>query len=159
LTVVTATASIEAPGVEPVARLVTSTVRAPDLSTSTKEVDHGSVMAGETITYTIRLRNSSVVTGTVSLVDQLPEAIEYIPDSVWASSGNAFYDQGAILWHGAVTPGSLIAIRYSARVNAVEPGTRVSNHAEIRVGGTDPIIRSATIELRTGPVFLCRVLK
>jgi uncharacterized repeat protein (TIGR01451 family) len=79
-----------------------TTVMGPDLTDSTKAVDKAMALPGETLSYTITLRNSGPVTATnASLVDPIPAHTTYVPGS---ASGGAVYnsDLDQIEWLGDV---------------------------------------------------------
>ncbi len=99
-TVITNVATLDDGITEPFDLTATTTVIKPDLSRSTKTVDRLEARSGDVLNYTIRVENNSPVPiSGVSVIDQLPEGLSYVPGSV---SANATYDPAgnAIRWSG-----------------------------------------------------------
>lgn len=63
----------------------------PALHSSYKIASRGWVVSGDTLTYTIRLRNSSRVTATADVTDPVPVEMDYIAGS---ATGGGAYDPG-----------------------------------------------------------------
>ncbi len=100
--VITNTATLDDGQGHTIQASATTTVLGPDLTSSTKTVDKPLALAGDTMTYTIALRNTSSISATgVSLVDPIPDNTVYVPGSV---SGGAVYnaDLHQIEWTGDV---------------------------------------------------------
>lgn len=106
----------------------------PDWRTSTKSADRATAAVGQTVTYTIALRNTGApFSETIVLSDTMPAALSLVTTSVSASGGaiSVTVDGDAIVWRG-VAP---VMIRYSAIVNArpADNGT-VVNTARFQPG-------------------------
>jgi uncharacterized repeat protein (TIGR01451 family) len=71
---------------------------------------------GDTLAYTILLRNSGETLPSVQVTSTLPAEVTYLGD-LWASSGSYGEASGVITWTGAVTAGVPITITYSATVD------------------------------------------
>jgi uncharacterized repeat protein (TIGR01451 family) len=63
----------------------------PGLRSSYKIASRGWVVSGDTLTYTIRLRNSSRITATADVTDPLPVEMNYVAGS---ATGGGIYDPG-----------------------------------------------------------------
>ena len=101
-TVITNTAALDDGQGHIIQASAATTVLGPDLTSSTKTVDKTMSLAGDTLTYTIALRNTGSLSATgVSLVDPIPENTAYVPGSV---TGGAVYnaDLHQIEWTGDV---------------------------------------------------------
>jgi uncharacterized repeat protein (TIGR01451 family) len=101
-TVITNTATLN-DGVGHILRAsAATTVMGPDLTNWSKTVDKVMALPGDTLAYTITLRNSGPVTASnASLVDPIPAHTTYVPGS---ATGGAVYNSGLdqIEWVGDV---------------------------------------------------------
>jgi len=117
--------------------IVTTTVGAADLSTSTKEADQTNYKAGDSVTYTITLNNTGTVAATnVVIVDTLPTYLTYVSDTAGGSeAGGVVTVNIASVAAGGSTPFDIVCT-----VNpAVVDGTVATNSADIDYNsGTNP---------------------
>jgi len=92
-------------------RTQVSLVEFPDASPSAKRVNKGEAVAGEALTYTIRVENRSTFSGTFSLRDPIPTGTSYVPGSLTSSLGVGGYSpaQQAITWTGRLPSGHTYA--------------------------------------------------
>ncbi|MBI3944100.1 MAG: DUF11 domain-containing protein, partial [Chloroflexi bacterium] len=129
-TQITVVASI-ADGVHPAFNLSsTTTVRAANLTGSTKRASTTIAAPGAIITYTISVINQGGSGASATISDTLPDGVELVADSLFAGNGTIAYDAGQrnIHWAGAVPPRSIATISYQVRVLS---GTAIVNTAEI----------------------------
>jgi uncharacterized repeat protein (TIGR01451 family) len=92
-----------------------------DLSSSRKTVDPQRAGAGETLTYTVVLRNTGVFSATDTvLFDAIPAYTTYVPGSVDATSGVAT-DAGGIGWTGTVSPREPVTVTFRVTVGEEVP--------------------------------------
>jgi uncharacterized repeat protein (TIGR01451 family) len=132
----------------------------PDFRSSTKQVNNLVPASGETITYTITLRNSgSPITSTVFLTDDLPAGLSYIPDTVSASLGHADYVDGSILWSDILSSTPTVTITYRVVVEEAEEPTLIANSATIDTGEYGVVNCSTAIIVDGIAVYLPLVLK
>lgn len=99
---------------------------------------------GDTVTYTIRLHNSSAVSLTVDVVDPIPADLEYV-----AGSGGSYNPADRTLrWDDVVVPaGSSVPLTYQARpAGAIARPKPVMNKATI-ISGTVSLERRAVVVL------------
>jgi uncharacterized repeat protein (TIGR01451 family) len=99
------------------------------LGSSTFVADRDVVSGGDTLTYTVALRNDGPETVSTSLSNTLPLSLTLVPGSL---SGPAVYDSPTrrVSWEGALRPGAAITFTYRAAVAADLPaGTLVANTA------------------------------
>ena len=97
------TAYLSSNTVAPMASSARVLILAPDLQLSTKLAQPALVGKGQEITYTVSLTNSGLISTTVSVVDQLPAATDYVAGSASAGATyNAALDR--IEWTGQVAP-------------------------------------------------------
>jgi uncharacterized repeat protein (TIGR01451 family) len=108
----------------------------PNLSGSAKFVDKNVAQPGDTLTYTIDLRNTGRLDATtVQMTDTLPQWTTYKPGSLWASSGNYNEAGGVITWTGAVGVAGTVTITFNANISAMVPkGTLILNTATTNDG-------------------------
>ena len=90
-------------------RAVASVVTFPDASPSFKHVDKDQALAGDVLTYTIRVENGSAISDVFGLSDPIPADVTYVPGSLAYTSGIADYNAGdrAITWMGTLPDGSV----------------------------------------------------
>ncbi|MCC7355001.1 MAG: S8 family serine peptidase, partial [Anaerolineae bacterium] len=87
----------------PVSATVVTTIAAPDLRTSVKEVDKLVARTGDTLTYTITLRNDGPVAAhSTILTDPIPAGLSYVAGS---ATGGATYDSATqeVRWTGTIS--------------------------------------------------------
>jgi uncharacterized repeat protein (TIGR01451 family) len=71
---------------------------------------------GDTLAYTILLKNSGETLSSVQVTSTLPSEVVYLGD-LWASSGSYGEAGGVITWTGGVAAGVPVTITYSATVD------------------------------------------
>lgn len=99
---------------------------------------------GDTVTYTIRLHNSSAVSLTVDVVDPIPADLEYV-----AGSGGSYTPADrTVRWDDVVVPaGSSVPLTYQARpAGAIARPKPVMNKATI-ISGSVSLERRAVVVL------------
>jgi uncharacterized repeat protein (TIGR01451 family) len=103
-------------------------VNAPDLSSSEIGVDKEVAEPGDVLTYTITLRNDGVIDAPAAkLENTIPSYTAYVPDSLWASEGDVYYDEGVISWTGGVGVGASVTITYKASVTTARADFSIVN--------------------------------
>ncbi|MFQ6058254.1 MAG: S8 family serine peptidase [Anaerolineae bacterium] len=127
-------------------RAAITRVNVPDLSPSTKWVEPGVVQPGDVVTYNLALRNRGTLdAAAVTVTDQLPATVAFVPGSLWFSAGQAEEAEGVIRWTGPVARQPVqVLITYQARVLSTSGGT-IANVARIEDGFGQVIDRQATI--------------
>jgi uncharacterized repeat protein (TIGR01451 family) len=108
----------------------------PDLSQSSKSVNLTSVEGGDTLTYTLILRNRSAISATAILTDVIPDQTTYVPGSVQASSSTALTVQdGQVRWSGQVITGTPVVIQFAVEVTTgLAVGDVITNTATLDDG-------------------------
>jgi len=97
---------------------------------SFKQADPLRVLPGGIITYTIYLRNTGSSPAPGHMQDALPPGLTYEAGSLLCYSGSCTYDAGKVTWTGMIPPGSMVPVRFRARVPAnAAPGDRITNTA------------------------------
>lgn len=125
---------------------------------STKQVTPTAVRAGDTVTYTITLRNPGPDLTTVHVTDTLPAEVASV-ETLWASSGSVAQAAGAITWSGEAVIGAPVTVRYVVRFdNALVNPRAVVNEAWIDGSSGEPLRRRATVILNGYSSYLPLVL-
>jgi uncharacterized repeat protein (TIGR01451 family) len=107
----------------------------PDLSKSYKSASLTNVEAGDLLTYTLFLRNTSPVTASATLTDPIPAHTTYVSGSAGASDGNPVtLVSGDLLWSGEIISGTPVAIDFAVDVGKAPVGTVITNVARLNDG-------------------------
>jgi uncharacterized repeat protein (TIGR01451 family) len=147
--------------------MVTSTVvtvlGSYDLTASDK-VMPAYARPGDTVTCTIRLRNTGIVSAPTVLTDPIPLDTALIPGSLWWSSGQGSVDSGVVTWVGDVVARGVVIVRFQVQIGAhIAPDTQLVNTVSIEDPLGDIFERSGTTTIFTGPppqlIYLPVVLK
>ncbi len=127
-------------------RLADANGPSPNLSTSKKGVSPPSADAGETVTYTIQMRNTGGPVGaTVSLTDTVPNGLSYVPGSLSATQGSADEAQRPTLhWQGPLGAGAHVTVTYRVTVTGEVTGSLV-NQAHLSGGDLDPLTLGSSL--------------
>jgi len=132
----------------------------PDFSSSTKQASKPIPTSGETITYTIILRNSgNPFTNTVFLTDDIPAGLSYISDTVSASLANADYVNGFILWNGVLSTTHKVTLTYAVTAEGVAEPTAIKNTAIIDADEYGVFTCSTTVIIDGISVYLPLILR
>jgi uncharacterized repeat protein (TIGR01451 family) len=118
----------------------------PNLRGSHKTASRYVVASGETLTYTIELRNSGTVTATASVTDPVPAEMNYVTGS---ATGGGVYDPGTrtLTWSNVtVGPGEDQPLSFVVTATTVTTPTLVTNTATIAADG-DSFERHAYVVL------------
>jgi uncharacterized repeat protein (TIGR01451 family) len=126
-----------------------------DFSTSSKSASTSQATTGNTVTYTIVVRNTGVpFYDTVRVTDTVPAGLSYVAGSLAATSGIIDASGAPTLkWSGTMstTPTSIVTITYQALVTA-ESLQLITNTATIDPILNPPLTRSTTITaIPSGP--------
>jgi uncharacterized repeat protein (TIGR01451 family) len=84
---------------------------------------------GDTIAYTLTLRNEGVISDAVVLTVTLPEGESVIPGSIQAAQGSITSSQSHIQWSGEIQPHTQVLVYFSGRALPDNPGIRLSASA------------------------------
>jgi len=112
---------------------LTSSIQ-PSLKDSSKTVHPYNGTPGDTVTFTIMLRNPGRQFNQASMSDTLPSNLAFA-GNLWASSGDISYSAGKINWNGAVDTSGEVIIHFNATVDAgISSTTVIYNKANISDG-------------------------
>ncbi len=97
-----------------------------DLASSVKLVNTAAAIAGDVLTYTIQLTNTSLHKDSAfTLTDVIPANATYVPGSLTVTLGSASYTGGIITWTGGLSGTAMaaaitsMAIRWAAEAYPV----------------------------------------
>ena len=118
----------------------------PDLSTSKKYPHTPYADHGDSVTYTISLKNTGIASAnSLILTDTVPTGLAYMTDSLSASHGVVDDSQSPTLhWQGALSGAQAVTITYQTMVDGGSSGSIV-NHAHISAPELDPLTLSASL--------------
>jgi uncharacterized repeat protein (TIGR01451 family) len=104
----------------------------------TKTADHKTAKVGDTVEYTVTLRNTGDVPySEMTLDDDLSEVLQYATynDDATASSGTVTHNDDTLHWAGPLPVGGTVTITYSVTITSELPADpKVANH----VSSPDP---------------------
>ncbi|MCR4406533.1 MAG: hypothetical protein NUW24_06390 [Anaerolineae bacterium] len=129
----------------PAQTLIQST---PNLLTSDKAVSRSEAAPGDTLVYTITLRNTGRMTAhSATMYDILPSQIDIVGQP-YASSGSVSYTgyNRRVSWNGSVSPLQPVTVIFTATIQSpLDDGTQIINSATIGDGihstfDTDPAV-------------------
>jgi uncharacterized repeat protein (TIGR01451 family) len=113
----------------------TRSINQPDLSLSYKTVNLANVESGDTVTYTLVLRNQSAITATARITDPIPAHTTYVVGSAQASNGQpVIFGSGQLTWSGKVISGTPVIIEYAVTMQSAPIGTAIVNTAQLDDG-------------------------
>lgn len=105
-----------------------------NLNASTKQVDRPIATPGETLHYTITLRNPGPTLDNVEMTDSLPAQLTFM-GGLKASSGAVQESGGVITWNGAVGAGKPVLIEFDVAISQTTVSPQpIVNIAEITDG-------------------------
>ncbi len=114
----------------------------PNLVGSYKSASQYVVTSGETLTYTIHLRNSGTIMATVVVTDQLPAEVDYV---VGSADPAATYGAGTLFWSGVSVPaGSEVPLTFRVTAKTFDTPTPAVNEVII-VSDSDSFERKVVV--------------
>ncbi len=121
---------------------------------STLSVSKAVADPGDTLTYTIHLRNPNSPLTAVTLTDTLPAAVTYAGE-LNANSGTPGYASGVVSWSGAVNPGAAVTITFNVTIiPGLRSPTLIWNSVQIDDGTGDILQRSVLTVVNTQNAYL-----
>lgn len=121
-------------------------VEANPLTLSRMRVSDRNAHLGDSLTYTIEINNLRGETySNASAVNPLPAGVNYLPNSLVASSGSAVYDNGIISWTGVLNAEETITLTYQVVVNDVQMPAVLHNSAQLTAGTFSVVVDAETL--------------
>jgi uncharacterized repeat protein (TIGR01451 family) len=142
-------------------RLADANGPSPNLSTSSKSASAPGADPGETLTYTILLKNTGAPTSqSVNLTDNIPSGLVYVPGSLTATQGSVDDSLNPTLrWQGAFSPSVNITLTYQVTATGAFTGI-LTNQAVLTSSGLSSITLTHSIFVpRPLPTFLPVIYK
>jgi uncharacterized repeat protein (TIGR01451 family) len=140
-------------------RIATTSVNLPAWLQSTFSVTPTVGEVDDSLTYTLRVSNSGVVDGLVTVTNRLPDSLAPISGTLQVSSGITQTDGRLVTWTVPVSEGEFATLNYTAIITGVPPGFVLRNRATLDddLGNILPLDAVATVE--GVPVFVPIILK
>jgi uncharacterized repeat protein (TIGR01451 family) len=114
------------------------------LDGSTKSVAPDAIYAGDTVTFTIVLSNSSLSDVSATVIDPRPTGLSFLSGT---GPGTLILSTDAITWTGNVTAQQSVSFSFQARADSsLAGGTLITNTAVIS-DGVNSLERSATLNI------------
>jgi uncharacterized repeat protein (TIGR01451 family) len=132
----------------------------PELSASHKSASAGAPASGETLSYSIVLRNAGgAFTHTLRLTDVVPSGLNYVPGSLAATLGTPDASSAPTLkWSGVMSSTTAVTITFGVTVTEVLTKP-ITNVAAIDPGYGAPFTRTATVVVNGMRTYLPLVLR
>jgi uncharacterized repeat protein (TIGR01451 family) len=136
------------------ARQATVRLLRADLATSDMRVDRATALAGEVVTYTLRLRNTGA-RDTLATLECMPPALLTVDEgSLYASAGELWWD-GGLHWQGNVQARGLVILRVCARIAADATPQLLTTEARlVDAGGIETALAADVQVNRPGETWL-----
>lgn len=124
------------------------------LAASTKSVEPLLPGPGDTLAYTIVLRNPGPELPTVHVTDTLPAEVHYL-GNLWASAGSYSQAGGVITWTGSAPAGEPVTITYGVRVDeGIATPHLIANAALLDDGLGNVWSRQAAVVANGHPLYM-----
>jgi uncharacterized repeat protein (TIGR01451 family) len=134
----------------------------PALAASQKTASGPGIDPGETLTYTVLIKNTNGLTSseTVFMTDQIPAGLAYVPGSLLATQGSVDDSLDPTLrWQGPLSPTAVVTVTYQVTATGSITGLLI-NRAVITTANLAPITRTFPIFVpRPLPVYLPQIYK
>jgi uncharacterized repeat protein (TIGR01451 family) len=127
----------------------------PDLSPSAKQASHLAPSFGQTVSYTILVRNAGApLDETIALTDTVPTGLGYVSGSLTATLGAPDDSDPALMrWTGVLSSTPTVTLTYA--VTVTETGARfISNTVTLDAGAAGLLARTATIVANGRLIYL-----
>ncbi len=133
-------------------------------STSQKTASSSLAAYGQTITYTVVIRDiGAPLTATLDMTDEVPYGLTYVPGTLTATSGTYTDTYApALYWSGVLTPTPYVSVSYTVTVTHLPSGTVAlprTNTAIIAAAGHAPVYLQATVWINPYRLYLPLLLK
>lgn len=127
------------------------------LNSSTKSASDLAPAPGEGLTYTILLNNPGQSLENVTLTDTLPPGVSY-SGNLWASSGQASYNNGTVTWSGEVSSAAPVTVRFDVTISDQITGKQaIINTASLNDGQGNVLQRQAVVIVNGALIYLPEV--
>jgi uncharacterized repeat protein (TIGR01451 family) len=125
-----------------------------------KSASQPAPVLGEVLTYTVVIQNLSVPsTSILTLKDDLPVGLSYVPGSLTATSGAVDDGSAPLLsWTGSLDTAPAVTLTYAALVTEPLP-TAMVNTAVLSLSGYDPLTTTETIVANGDETYLPLVIR
>jgi uncharacterized repeat protein (TIGR01451 family) len=157
------TAQVQAPGIPPIAAEATVAISSPPRLQIVKTSDRAAAEPGDVVVYRLVVTNvSNVVADPVTITDQLPRGLAYVPNSVQATPNPPTQitttDSTLNLTFGALQPGQSISVAYAVLMTPDSVRGDGRNVAQASAPGAVPVVATYQITVRPGILADCGTL-
>jgi len=90
-----------------------------------KFVSPATANLGDTVQFTITVKNDGIVSARPYLTETLHQGLEIVPSSITATIGSPNMSSSGFTWNSPIPPHSLAQITYQARINPPHRGIRL----------------------------------
>ena len=127
---------------------------------SQKSASAVSAMYGQTITYTVVIRDlAAPLAAPVSLTDVVPAGLSYVSDSLSATSGTPDDTAAPTLrWSGTLSPAPVVTVTYAVTASTAS-SDYLTNTAVIAAPGYETLTRTVGVLVNGRRVYLPLVMK
>ena len=133
--------------------VVTTTISAADLSQSEKVASTEVVESGDTITFTVTIRNTGAIPAEATMVDELPTGLTLVGTPTLVSGPGSVISAGNVVtWTGTLDAeyNNQAMVRFAAQVGPLSLCQTITNIADLDDGQGGTYQVSATV---SGPCF------
>jgi uncharacterized repeat protein (TIGR01451 family) len=139
-------------------RIVPTWVNLPVFSQSSFGVQPALGEVGSLLTFTLRVPNTGVADGLVTVTNPLPASLDLVPDTLQANSGTTQVEGGVVHWQVPVAVGDTAVLSYTAIITAPPSGLVLRNRATLDDGLGNTLFLEASAKV-IGPILLPVILK
>ncbi|MFE6813989.1 isopeptide-forming domain-containing fimbrial protein [Streptomyces sp. NPDC057677] len=126
---------------------------APAYTIAKKATPAGRAHEGDTITYTVTVKNTGTTAASGNFSDDLSDVLDdatLVAGSVTSTSGTATVTDSTLNWTGTLAPGATATVTYKAKVNTPDNGDRLLTNVAVPTapGGTCATSRGCTTTIK-----------
>jgi len=128
--------------------------------TSRKTASMPAPMYGDTVTYTIIIRNlPAPLSATAHLTDTVPDGLSYVAGTLNATSGITNANASTLTWSGVLSPTPVVTITYAVTVSTVFTQVITNTAIIVAPGYPSPSPPTAMVIANGYPVYMPVVMR
>ncbi|MFF3755932.1 hypothetical protein [Streptomyces sp. NPDC002185] len=126
---------------------------APAYTIAKKATPAGKAQEGDTLTYTVTVRNTGTTAASGNFSDDLSDVLDdatLVAGSVTSTSGTATVTDSTLTWTGTLAPGATATVTYKVKVDTPDNGNRRLTNVAVPTapGGTCATSRGCTTTVK-----------